>query len=142
MTDWDAVWDEIGNPPIHFDRQGEPISMRRWAELFEDRGYQVVARTEVGGYFVSTIWLGLDHGFGRWSQPMIFESMVFESELSYGKPSEWFPKGIVYHRDFEQWRYSTEQAALAGHEELCEQVRLMIAATEPSMETCERQDHP
>lgn len=83
----------------YFDRQGEPISVLRWAELFENFAYKVVRQDSVRGYLVSTIWLGLDHGYGR-GAPIIFETMVFHRGIPSGLDSE---------------RYSTEEAARVGH---------------------------
>lgn len=130
--------------PIHFDRQGEPISFAEWALLTEsgrysdeDDDYRRVAFTEVGPYHVSTVWLGIDHGFGLPLpgvpyRPIIFESMVFASELSFSpeRQTDFGPLGgFAYHESFDQWRYSTEDEALAGHEQLVEQVRLTWEAT-------------
>jgi len=59
-----------------------------------------VALTKVGSYYeVSTVFLGIDHGFG--STPMWFETMVFGPE---GAQSDM------------QWRYTTWEEALLGHE--------------------------
>lgn len=62
----------------------------------------VVAQTEVGEYWVSTVWLPIDHAwFG--GSPLRFESMVF--------------KGTDMG-ELDMARYSTEEQALAGHAEL------------------------
>lgn len=85
----------------HFDKQGAPISMNEWIRLFEDYGYKVVARSSLpGGGFVSTVWLGLDHGYG--GRRLIFESMVFETGDE--------------ERDGDCDRYATIEEAQAGHE--------------------------
>ena len=107
----------------HYNRRGEPITMERWAELFEDMDYKIVKRTEFddGDVKVSTVWLGLDHRttFGRGQatlleRPIIFETMIFgldpENEL--------------------QWRYSTEEEARAHHDRLCEQLREGVVVDE------------
>jgi hypothetical protein len=84
----------------HFDKQGAPISMNDWIRRVEDYGYKVVARSNLpGGGFVSTVWLGLDHGFG--GRRLIFESMVFETGDE--------------ERDGDTDRYSTLDEAQAGH---------------------------
>jgi len=57
-----------------------------------------VAETEaITDVRVSTVFLGLDHGFG--GTPLLFETMVFGGEA-----------------DMECWRYSTWDAAQAGHD--------------------------
>lgn len=53
------------------------------------------------GYWVSTVWLGLDHNFSGIGPPLIFETMVQN------------PAG-AWEDDFQQ-RYSTEDDAIVGH---------------------------
>lgn len=108
---------------MYYDREGYPLSLREWTTLFEYKPYQVVEQTDVGGYWVSTVWLGLNHGGGR-----IFETMVFEAEVSYKKPTEWFPDGFWYRRDYEQIRWCSEEEAQAGHWSVVEEVKLTAAA--------------
>lgn len=69
-----------------------------WAGDFED-GNNVVEQTRLWNrLLVSTVWLGLDHNWGK-GPPLIFETMVFPQRRS-GEYCE---------------RYSTEEAAVAGH---------------------------
>lgn len=89
----------------YYDRQGQPIDMMTWVVLFEDTAGRVIGKTEVGEATVSTVWLGLDHNFFG-GPPLIFETMVFGGPL-----------------DQEQARYSTEDQALAGHEQMVVKVR-------------------
>lgn len=84
-----------------FDRDGKPLEMLEWARLFENLEYKRVARDELtNGCLVSTVWLGLNHGYG--GPPLIFETMVFR------------PDDGVDGGDME--RYSTEAEARAGHD--------------------------
>lgn len=55
---------------------------------------------------VSTVFLGIDHGFGRTGQPILFETMVFGGLL-----------------DEEQVRYATLAEARAGHWTMVERVK-------------------
>jgi len=94
----------------YYDREGHQLPMMEWAKLFEseeDRAsYKRVAATTLpNGRWVSTVWLGIDHSFGS-GPPLIFETMVFPSE-----------GGVLTELDCE--RYSTEDAAKAGHERMC-----------------------
>lgn len=86
---------------MFYNRRGEPIDADEWMRLWEDYDYQVLAKTEVGGREVSTVWLGLDHSLGA---KLIFETMVF-------------PECAL------MWRYSTDEAAFAGHREMVELLR-------------------
>ena len=74
-----GVW---GFGPIYYDINGMPISMKRWAELFEGGEGRPLLRTDVWGdgrAIVSTVWLGLDHSYGN-GPPLIFETLVFYAD--------------------------------------------------------------
>jgi hypothetical protein len=77
------------------------LEWAQWAQWFElhteDR---IVAVDEHRGVRVSTVFLGLDHSFGR-GPPLLFETMIF------GGP-----------RDQDMRRYSTWEDAERGHREL------------------------
>jgi hypothetical protein len=86
----------------HYDRQGKPMTMMDWAQsLKSDR--RVAETTLPNGYWISTVWLGLNHQFGS-GPPLIFETMVFQS------------RDDLDEMDCD--RYSTEAEALKGHEEM------------------------
>ncbi len=60
----------------HFDKDGRQIPLWRWVVLFENMPYCRVAETHLWpGIRISTVWLGLDHGWG--DRRLIFETMVF-----------------------------------------------------------------
>lgn len=70
-----------------------------WAQSF-DSADRVIARTEIGkDVVVSTVFLGLDHSFGK-GAPLLFETMIF------GGP----------HDEYQE-RYSTFEEAEKGHDE-------------------------
>lgn len=54
---------------------------------------------------VSTVWLGIDQGFGATERPLIFESRVFGGPL-----------------DNTCRRYATRDEAIAGHDELVAEI--------------------
>lgn len=97
--------DHHGNPH-YFDRDGNPLGLLEWGKLLEDREYKVVGQDRVKGWWVSTVWLGLDHRFGP-GEPLIFETMTFDP---------WQDEQM-------QDRYSTLQDAKDGHELACAWVR-------------------
>lgn len=68
-----------------------------------------MAWDELGDVRVSTVFLGLDHGWGR-GAPEIFETMIFG-----GKHSE------------SCWRYSTREEAIAGHRVALELARAALS---------------
>lgn len=72
-----------------------------------------VAGTTIGPLWVSTIWLGIDHGWGS-GEVLIFETMVY-----FDGPS-WIGDSNMAKGWFDDvYRYSTEAAALAGHAVIC-----------------------
>jgi len=96
------------------DHSVEPVDVRldenlaQWARLIGSGDWRV-DWTEVGpGLFVSTIFLGLDHSFGR-GPPLLFETMTFDD---YG--------------DGGQWRYSTWDEAVAGHADAVAKLRAKL----------------
>lgn len=87
-----------------YNRDGEAIDMFQWSALLSNREYKRVAETTLpDGRWVSTVWLGLDHGYGAGS-PLIFETMVFRSKDDL--------------EDLAMDRYSTEDEAKTGHQEM------------------------
>lgn len=79
--------------PKHYilDEEGNPVSadFMTWVTWFEDscrdfdKTKRRVAMTSIGQYKVSTVFLGLDHSFGK-GPPILWETMVFNKK-SKGK---------------------------------------------------------
>jgi len=87
----------------YYNKEGYPISLEEWTELFEDMEYRVVRKTEChNGTHISTVWLGLEHGMDG-SGPLIFETMVTHPDS----------------KEEEMYRYSTLDQAINHHEHLC-----------------------
>jgi hypothetical protein len=96
----------------YYDKAGRPITLDEWATLREDGEYFRVAETTVADrWWVSTVWLGIDHGFGL-GEPVIFETMVFDRAAD----------GADRYFDLEMERYSTEVDARLGHERMVQLV--------------------
>jgi hypothetical protein len=72
----------------------------------ESGAYERAYSYGCGGCWVSTVWLGIDHGWGHSAQPLIFETMIF------GGP-----------RADEQYRTATEAEALETHARLVRELR-------------------
>jgi hypothetical protein len=118
--------------PIFFDRQGQPITMTEFERLHSvgaaerERNLRV-AKTIIGPLFVSTVWLGIDYGLGM-GPPLIFETMVFpvnrnEASVLHPELAEWLEA---------VWRYPTEGLALAGHDKVCVDLRVLQSNIEMS----------
>lgn len=110
-----GVW---GDENMWFDRAGNPIGMGDEMILRTDPTYNRIARTRVGRYVISTVWLGMDHGhYHGGPEPVIFETMIFG-------PGGDMEEGLAG----EMWRYSTEEEAREGHARVCALVQLEMAA--------------
>lgn len=101
---------------LHFDRDGNPINSMQWAMLHADRDYCQIAETEVEGFRVSTVWLGINHNFWGFGPPIIFETMIFQ--LTPVQSESDMLKGFRYcpSLDFQD-RYVSEEGAKHGHVE-------------------------
>lgn len=86
-----------------FDRRRRPITPERWVELRADDSYFRVGADTVGPFFVSTVWLGIDHAMSAQPhEPIIFETMVFDERFDQTRP------------EYVE-RYATEGEAQLGH---------------------------
>ncbi len=108
---------EIRSHYFKLDESGAPVpaTHEEWSELYESpTGIEKrrVALTDLGPRgTVSTVFLGLDHGWGLSDEPVLWETMVFDGPL-----------------DDTQVRYTSGAAAIEGHALMV--ARLMTAATE------------
>jgi hypothetical protein len=103
------------------DDSGEAVPFRggvmEWALRMwgDENSRRQIAESFTQLYRISTIFLGLDHSFGR-GPPILFETMVFELE-PHEQPGFGGTTMDVYP-DLEQIRYSNRSDAIAGHNAL------------------------
>ena len=95
------ILDENGEPKLEPD-------IVRWAKWFE-RADRLVARTQVGDGYVSTVFLGIDHAFGE-GRPVLYETLVRGGPL-----------------DEKMERYWTRAQAVEGHRIMVDGVRKACA---------------
>ena len=99
---------------LYYDRQGKVITREQWGELIHTgldpdghygaNSYKRIGERDFdGGITVSTVWLGIDHGFTDDTAPVIFETMVFGGDWG----------------DAPMMRYCTEAEAIEGHAKTC-----------------------
>jgi hypothetical protein len=86
---------------MFYDRDGIEVDLPRYTFLKQYDDYTIVARDTVKNIEVSTVWLGLNcnHLCGV---PMFFETMTFTDDPVWANRC---------------WRYGSEKAALAGHQQ-------------------------
>jgi hypothetical protein len=93
----------------YYARDGSPLTLEEWMRLHGDLDYKRVALDTVGDVEVSTVWLGLNHEWDDARPPLYFETMLFGALDDEAKGR--------------CWRWTTEEAALAGHERIVTALR-------------------
>lgn len=96
--------------PVYLDRSGQPMTLRQWAEAYEDKEGRLVARTTVGEAEIITMWLGLDADPIDNPVPLIFGSIV--------------RLGNAWGEEIES---ATEQEAMEAHRVLVDRMASMLA---------------
>jgi hypothetical protein len=94
-----------GKTPVRCD------NMRVWCKWMDEADRRV-ARDEIDGILISTVFLGIDHNFDD-GPPILFETMVFDDV------HKWL--------DNEMRRYCTWDEAEQGHRELVEEIKARLA---------------
>ena len=115
----------------YYDKEGRPLDQRSAWELLEDWDYKRVDSTDVGPYWVSTVWLGLDHRYSGDGPPLIFETMVFLK----GERDDEEHVGL---QDIDVVRYSSLEQAQEGHQTMV----LLVQATTVEEPPTEPSDRP
>jgi len=81
------------------DKFGRQIECDELEVLLRDPEYKIVKQEMVGQYFVSTVWLGVPHGFPN---SQYFETMVFEPPEGTKDPRRNLGKELECVR-YEDW---------------------------------------
>ena len=87
-----------------------PVDLLTWAKWFE-KADRHVGSTRVRNYWISTVFLGIDHQFGAYGPPLLFETMVFKNVSDTTK----YGDGKSWNGEEEMQRYATWDEAEAGH---------------------------
>ena len=107
------------------DHRVIPATAQEWSIFFSDfEKNRRVAETITSLYRVSTVFLGLDHQWGK-GPPIVFETMAFElaeTEVQFSDGSK-----FITHEDFETARYSSWDDAITGHRAMVRRIKRMEA---------------
>lgn len=113
------------------NEDGDPVpeyNLYAWGDWFEKSGMnRRLKRTEVGDYYVSTVFLGVNYRMFEEGDPILWETMTFEikeSKVDIFGSERMINKEIEDFNGFD--RYSTKKEALAGHEEIVEKLKAYI----------------
>lgn len=100
------------------------VDMMTWAKWFGDMNNRHIAYAHVGGLSISTVFLGIDHGFME-REPILFETMVFGA-------------GETLEMD----RYATYEEAEAGHRKMVAKYRKQQALLTEMVEATPDKEDP
>lgn len=96
---------------MYYDRTGSVITEDTWKARWADDSYRMLARTDVGDWTVAAWWAGVDDADHGGSQVFRTALLVPPRQAGYGSPL------------LQEWRHSTEEAALAHHDQLVARLR-------------------
>lgn len=105
---------------FYYDSEGTSISVAEWFRLVA-AGPLFLGIDTVGDRIVCTMWLGIDHSQGTASEPLIYQTMVWDVNAPPEHETP-FPHGDVDHR-YDRF-YPTRAGALEGHAQTLLMVRL------------------
>lgn len=116
----DLHWILVGkdHTPVAFDTSTEE-RLIEWARWFSDFDKRRVAEDFTRYYRVSSVFLGIDHQFGK-GPPLLFETMIFERKetvkLVFGRMRRYQEEAFDAMADGQtQWRFATWDDTLANH---------------------------
>ena len=89
------------------------LTWGRGIEKLVTEGRKGVKKEMVGKFFISTVFLGLNHNFIKKGLPLLFETMVFNHGTKENK-----------YLDHYMERYSTWDEAEKGHDKIADMVRM------------------
>lgn len=93
-------------------------SLREWGEFMEVGETRRVAATHLNGFWISTVFLGIDHSFGG-GRPLWFETMIFRDDENPVDVGEQIRQLFTDA----QWRYETWAEAAQGHQQIVTIIR-------------------
>jgi len=101
------------------EKQVIKATWEEYGEFFNgddgERKFIRVGSTYINDYWVSTVFLGINHNFDDYGEPILFETMIFRP-----------PKEKDNYFDGYQERYCTWDDAVQGHTEAVTMVELRI----------------
>ena len=96
---------------LNKNRKIKKVDLMTWAKWFKSSQDRIIGKDIIKGIRVSTVFLGIDHGFGL-GKPILFETIIFGSNL----------KKLQGYQE----RYHTLQEAEKGHKDAIEFVNSIL----------------
>lgn len=97
-----------GEFQVYYDWNGEPITQEQWMSPARFGSKRVRETTLANGFWISTVYMGIDHSYMPDEPPIIYETMAFTPDGRGG---------------FDEMRYATLEQALIGHEIMVERIK-------------------
>jgi hypothetical protein len=98
----------------------EEPDLIKWGQWMEEAGKRrIVAKTQVGKYLVSTVFLGLNHQWGS-GPPLLFETMVFTRAHKIYEHNERLYRA---REEISCDRWTTWDQAQRGHDETVKRLK-------------------
>lgn len=111
----DDTWDKVSMPgghALHYNRAGQPCSLREWTTLFEDHKRRFLGRDYVLGAWVATIYDGVHLDIFEDGPPTMFETTVFpKGRFGRRRTGRELPEFLDQYAR----RYASEREAREGH---------------------------
>jgi hypothetical protein len=115
---------------MHWKLEGREVvevpELLDWAQWMETADRHV-GKTYIGEYYISTVFLGIDHGWTT-DVPILFETMVFGPAVEIMRLNGTL-MSTRESLDY-QPRYSTYDEAEAGHQQMCEEIKRLLVQSE------------
>lgn len=113
------------------DDEHRPVEaeLMEWARWYGTAD-RIVAQTETELFWVSTVFLGIDHRWGGNGPPMLFETMVFQRERVI---IELFGRLASVRPDVEMMRHVSWDDAETGHKATVSRLRKQEAAVKSKL---------
>jgi len=100
-------------------------SMEEWFRIVDQSDNQIKRRDRLhNGVLVSTIFLGIDHGYSSKGEPIVYETAAFWADVSGVRPTH---AGEIYPAP-RVWRSATLDEALVRHAEFIKRYSVSIDA--------------
>lgn len=85
----------------YYLKEKKPIKCKSLEEYFDNIGMMgtKVRSDSVGQVSISTVFLAIDHSFGRHKEPLLFETMVFGGEFDlYQERCATWSEALIMHQ--------------------------------------------
>ena len=99
--------------------------LMKWARWLENHKFESQLVDTIAGIRVSTVFLGLDHQFGK-GEPILWETMIFNDDEAH--TIKFGGRDMKCAPDLGQWRFSYKEEAYDFHRHKVAELKSKLAA--------------